>query len=409
MANKERKEVSEKTLTLISSLLSIVGGLLVSFLFLYILEWTKAESNFGLPSSVYWNFMVYGVDTLSALIKVFYNAAPLIMCGLAVGFAFKAGLFNIGIVGQYTVGAFFALIAVLLWGWPWWAGMIMAMIAGAFWGAIPGFFKAKFNINEVITTIMLNWTALYFTNFLLWSLPNIRTQFPYNRTDKISYVNISGLLPDLGLQDLTGSDYANIGIFIAIIIAVIMHIVLNKTTFGYEVKACGSNRHASDYAGIKAKKTIIQTFIISGALAGIGGAISYLAGTIQFNAYTELLSLGFNGIPVALLAMSNPLGTILSGIFIAYLQVGGQAFEGVYSSEVTGIILSVIIYFSAFTLIISQFIRKYRVRQQNKEDNGEEIKFAKLLDVGKNLFNNDKKSDVNKSEIVDKDDEEVSK
>ncbi len=397
---KKKRKKSGNSFMFVSALLAIFAGLLMSFILLFILEATKTESNFELPSQVFNNFITYAFKDTPSMIKVLYNAAPLILCGLAVGFAFKAGLFNIGATGQYTVGAFFSLIAVILWGFPWWAAILIAMITGGLWGFVPGYFKAKFNINEVITTIMLNWVAVFFTRLLLYNLPDMRTLPPWDRTDAIGFHNPSGLLPDLGLKELTGSSFINIGIIIAIVVAIIIHIVMNKTTFGYEIKACGHNKNASIYAGIKAKRTIILTMVISGALSGIAGGVSFLAGTIQFTTDSQLLPMGFNGIPVALLAFSNPLGIIVSGLFIGYLYVGGQAFEGVYSSEVTNIILSVIIYFSAFTLIVSQFLKK---KVSNKTDDGDSKKniFKRLMDKVISLFK--KKEKV----VVDNEDEEV--
>jgi len=396
---KKKREASDKSLTFISAMFAILAGLLMSFILLFILEATKTESNFALPSQVFNNFITYAFKDTPSIIKVLYNAAPLILCGLSVGFAFKAGLFNIGATGQYTVGAFFSLIAVILWGFPWWAAVLVAMITGGLWGFVPGYFKAKFNINEVITTIMLNWVALYFTKLLLYNLPAMRTLPPGNRTDPIGYHNASGLLPDLGLKELTGSSFMNIGIIIAIVVAIIIYIIMNKTTFGFEIKACGHNKDASIYAGIKAKRTIISTMIISGALAGIAGAVSFLAGTIQFTTDTVLLTMGFNGIPVALLAFSNPLGIIASGLFIGYLYVGGQAFEGVYSSEVTNVILSVIIYFSAFALIVSQLIRK-KITSRNNDSDGKGNIFKRIKEKIASLFKK-------KEDVVENDEEEV--
>jgi len=381
---KKPFQLSEGTISVISSIISIVVGFVIGFIILIILELTKAESNIQTSFSVMGDFIGYAFKDSGFFIKVFYNAAPLVLTGLSVGFAFKAGLFNIGAAGQYIIGAYFALMAVILWGFPWWAALIIAMIAGAIWGFIPGFFKAKFNINEVITTIMLNWAALSLVNLLLLNMPNLKTLPPYNRTDPIGYHNPSGLIPDFGLKEILGTQYINISILIAILIAVVVYIVLNKTTFGYEIKACGYNKNAGVYAGIKAKRTIILTMIIAGGLAGIAGGLYYLAGTAQFPVQDKLAAMGFNGIPVALLANSNPLGIIASGIFIGYLQVGGQAFEGVYSSEMTNVILSIIIYFSAFTLIVSQFIRniiKKRKRNLESEDDDEDTPSTKDPDV----------------------------
>lgn len=377
LKSKEKKpfHLSDGTINILSSVISIIVGFIVGFIILIILELTKADSDITKSFSVMSDFVVYAFKDSGFFIKIFYNSAPLLLTGLSVGFAFKAGLFNIGATGQYMIGAYFAVVAAILWSFPWWAAMFVAMIGGAIWGFIPGYFKAKFNINEVITTIMLNWAALSLVNLLLLNMPAIKTLPPYNRTDPIGYHNPSGLIPDFGLKEILGTQYINISIFIAIFIAIIMYIVLEKTIFGYEVKACGYNKNASVYAGIKAKKTIILTMIIAGGLSGIAGGIYYLAGTAQFAVQDKLPIMGFNGIPVALLANSNPLGIIASSIFIGYLQVGGQAFEGVYSSEMTNVILAIIIYFSAFTLIVSQMIRniikkKHRGNKTGSNDKG---------------------------------------
>ena len=214
---------------------------------------------------------------------------------------------------------------------------------------------------------MLNWAGLFLVNLLFYNLTKMHTILP-NKTDPIGKTNPAGILPDLGLKELFDSSYVNIGIIIAIVVAIIIHIVLNKTVFGYEIKSCGHNKNASIYAGIKAKRTIIMTMVIAGGLSGLAGGISYLAGTIQYNLDSALLTMGFNGIPVALLAFSSPLGIIASALFIGYLFVGGQAFQGVYSPEMTSIILSVIIYFSAFALIVGQFIRKISKKRRGSPD-----------------------------------------
>jgi simple sugar transport system permease protein len=150
----------------------------------------------------------------------------------------------------------------------------------------------------------------------------------------------------------------NISIFLAGIVAIVIYIILNKTVFGYELKACGSNKNASLYAGINAKRNIILSMIIAGALSGIAGGLYYLAGTGQYTIEKNLLPMGFNGIPVALLATSNPVGTIFSGLFVSYIQVGGEAMQPEFAAENITIIISVIIYLSAFALLIKSFISR---------------------------------------------------
>lgn len=398
------KEISNAKVTLLSSISAIVAGLLVGLLFLFIIEAVKEVSDMTNPFWGFSNLLTAGFTSMTRITKVFYNTAPLLMCGLSVGFAFKAGLFNIGATGQYTVGGFFALIAAIIWNFPWWAAILVAMIAGAVWGLIPGLFKAVFNINEVITTIMLNWAGLFFVNLLFYNVHKnvydsqgnlIETIWMYTspeRTTNLLSANPNAILPNLGLQNLLDSSYINIGIFIAILFAVIMYIVLDKTTFGFEIKACGHNKNASTYAGIKAKQTIIMTMLIAGGLAGVGGGIMFLSGTVDYTvSNTTLLAMGFNGIPVALLAFSNPLGIIASSLFISYLQVGGEAMQPIFSVEMVNVITSVIIYFSAFSLILSQYIKKRvnkskestKIDLDNEEDSDKKEEAPKTQDKTK--------------------------
>jgi len=345
-----------------ASVISIIVGLILGFILLLFID--AGSSFLGMS-----DLLTYGISSAKSFAKVLYKAAPLMMTGLSIGFAFRTGLFNIGATGQYTIGAFFGLFAAIMWKFPWWAAILIAMLAGALWGAIPGFFNAYFHVNEVITSIMCNWTALFLCNLIFMNTPGMWLN-PSDRSRTISVVtaNPSGLLPRFGLDKLLDSSYANIGIFITILIAVIVYFILEKTTFGYELKAGGYNRHASVYAGIKSKRNILFAMMIAGGLSGIGGAISYLAGTVDYTiSSTSLLPMGFNGIPVALLAFSHPLGIIASSVFIGYLQVGGEAMQPEFSAEMVNVILSIIIYFSAFSLIMRGVVRKFLKRKEKKE------------------------------------------
>ncbi len=384
----------------LASVISILVGFILAILVLFVLEFAKADSDYSKPLLGIKNFFTYSFNSTSAFAKIFYNAAPLMLTGLAVGFAFKAGLFNIGATGQYSIGAFFALIAAILWQYPWWAALIVAIVAGAIWGSIPGIFKAFFNINEVITSIMLNWAALYMIRLIFFNLKEINT-IQSDRTNDLSLANPSAIIPDAGLGELFNTSFINMGIIIALLVAIIIYIVLEKTVFGYEIKACGLNRNASLYAGVKAKKTIIMTMLISGALSGLAGGIVYLAGTVQYTTEIRLLAMGFNGIPVALLAYSNPLGIILSSVFIGFLESSGTGFQGLYSTEMTGIIVSVIIYFSAFSLIVSILIKNTIKKAQEK------LALIKVNATKEESESSKDFKEVEKEEVPDKKGDEV--
>ncbi|MDO4548074.1 MAG: ABC transporter permease [Clostridia bacterium] len=352
---------------LAASLISIAAGLILGFILLLVFNPTKALTGFE-------NMMLTGLKNTDKMAKVLYTAAPLVMTGLAVGFAFKTGLFNIGATGQYTIGAFFALTTAIQFQLPWYMALVMAMIGGAIWGSIPGIFKAFFNVNEVITSIMFNWIGLFAVNLSLNNMPMMLANFwgatNKDRTAALRQANPDGILPKLGLDELMNSNYMNVGIFIAIIFAIIIWIILSKTTFGYELKACGLNRNASTYAGINDKRNIVLSMTIAGAMAGLGGGICYLSGTVQYTMVKTLLPAGFNGIPVALLASSNPIGTIFSALFISYIQVGGDALQPEFTKEIIDIIIAAIIYLSAFSLLMRGIISRGRRNAANVNDEG---------------------------------------
>ena len=351
-------------ISVLSSVISILIGLLFGLILLLIVNPAQAFPKFG-------ELLTAGISSSAKFAKVLYQAAPLIMTGLAVAFAFKTGLFNIGASGQYTVGAFCALACAIIFQMPWWVCLLASAVAGAVWGFFPGLFKSLFNVNEVITSIMFNWIGMMAVNLLcmnlkkggkLIMLPIAWVSSPIkDRTAALSYANPNALIPKMGLDKLLNSNYMNISIIIAALVAVVMWVILNRTTFGYELKACGYNKNASIYAGISAKRNIVLSMVIAGALAGLGGGLYYLAGTADYTIQKTLLAMGFNGISVALLATSNPIGTIFSALFISYIQVGGESLQPTFAKEMIDIIIAVIIYLSAFALltktILSKFIR----------------------------------------------------
>ncbi len=354
-----RHRAASALVSILSSLLSIAAGLLAGFVLLLILNPQHATNGFGLILST-------ALNSPEKLAKLFYQTAPLLMCGLSVGFAFKTGLFNIGATGQYTMGTYLALTAVIQWRCPWYLALVFACLGGALMGAIPGICKALFNVNEVITSIMFNWITMFLVNMLIANTPMMISNSWGNSRVKDRTVllldktfvefNPNATIPKAGLDTVMNSDYMNIAIFLAIGFAIVVYIILQKTVFGYELKACGFNRNASQYAGINAKRNIILSMVIAGALAGIGGGLYFLSGAAQYTLVKTLLPTGFNGIPAALLAGSHPLGIIFSALFISYIQVGGDALQPHFIKENIEIIISTIIYLSAFALLMKGWI-----------------------------------------------------
>ncbi|MHB1485629.1 MAG: ABC transporter permease [Saccharofermentanales bacterium] len=351
-----------------SSIFAVIIGLLVGLLILFISNPSQALQGFIKILAGGFNNGTNGIG------QVLYIATPIMMTGLSVGFAFKTGLFNIGTAGQLIVGAYCAIyVSVTFTFLPkpvhWVAAMIAATLGGALWGLIPGLLKAFYNVNEVIATIMMNYIGMNLVNFLV-------VETVYNSLKNQSKDPIA-VIPKWGLDKLFPGSSVHAGIILAIIISILIYILINKTTFGYELKACGYNMDASRYAGINAKRGIVISMVIAGALAGIGGGFLYLASTGKSIEIVDVLSPeGFMGIPVALLGLSNPIGIIFSSLFISHISVGGfyaQAFD--FKPEIIGIITSVIIYFSAFALIvktyfnyIEKFINKIRKKDTVIQD-----------------------------------------
>ena len=354
---------SGSVVNVFSSVSAILVGLLVGLIILLVSNASQALGGF-------WAILTSGFSTMRDLGQVLYFATPIIMTGLSVGFSSRTGLFNIGASGQFIVGAFAAvLVGVKCDFLPghlhWITALLAAMLAGAIWGAIPGIFKAFFNVNEVIACIMTNYVGMYLVNFLV-----TKTIFDSLKNQSMRVADKANL-PKMGLDQIFRDGYnvssANSGIFLAIIFAILIFIILEKTSFGYELKACGFNREAARYAGINERRSIVASMVIAGAMAGLGGALLYLAGSGKGITVVDVLAPeGFNGIPVALLGLNNPLGIIFSGLLIAYLNVGGfnmQLYD--FAPQVIEIIIAVIIYFSAFALLLQGFINTLIKRRGN--------------------------------------------
>ena len=346
---------SEAFLSVAASLVCIVIGLLLGLIVLAIIN---AEHAFGDGLLV---ILKSGFKSPRNMGTVLANAAPLIMTGLSVGFAFKTGLFNIGAAGQYTLGAFGALYCAIVLQWPWYLCLLAAMVFGAVWGALPGIFKAYLNINEVITAIMFNWIGLYGCNTIMYG----RGTGPmYNaKQSKTFAVTGDSIIPSKlfgwDMSETFGYKSCTIAIFLAIIIAILLYVVINKTTFGYELKACGCNKNAARYAGINEKRSIILSMIIAGALAGFGAGLYYLSNAAQWipGDSTALPSEGFDGISVALLASSDPIAAIFSAIFISHISTGGGFMNAsLFPPEIADIISGIIIYLCAFSLLFKNLI-----------------------------------------------------
>lgn len=356
-------------ITFSSSLLAIIVGLVLGFIILLISNPQQALD--GFITIVRGGF----ANGLTGIGQVLYIATPILMTGLSVGFAFKTGLFNIGTPGQLILGAFAAVYIGIKWTWlpgniHWLVALAGAMIFGGLWGLLPGILKAFFNVHEVISSIMMNYIGMSLVNMLVKQTSGI-----YNQLTNQSYpVAVTANIPKWGLDKIFPYNSTNGGILIAVVFVIIMYIVLNKTTFGFELKACGHNPDASKYAGISAKRNVVLSMVIAGALAGIGGGLLYLAGSGKYISVVDTLAAeGFNGIPVALLGLSNPIGILFAALFIGNITVGGynlQLFG--FVPEVIDIITAAIIYFSAFALLFKSFINRLALRRGRDNDTADD-------------------------------------
>ena len=369
-----------------SSLISIVLGLLIGCVILFIVAIINVKgSSLTLGSAIEGTQLVFNgifntgrVD--GQLIFGFngrnigdmlFRAMPLILTGLSVAVAFKTGLFNIGAPGQYLIGLAVTIILALVIPtsvipgfFVWLIAFIGGTLAGALWGAIPGLFKSLLNVNEVITCIMTNWiganlvTMLFDKrngpfNFLLDPSPTKNNAYVQQAPADVATAK-------LGLDQIFPGSQINGGILVAMIIAIVIFIIMNKTTLGYQLKACGSNKDASRYAGVNEKFCIVLSMVIAGGLSGAAGALFILSGNTEFawETYQSLPAVGFNGIPVALLAFNNPIGVVFSASFISMLNVNGMQLKYMtpYNEHITSIITAIIVYFSAFSLIFKQIL-----------------------------------------------------
>lgn len=330
--------------------------------------------------------------------NLLFRSTPIILTGLSVAVSFKSGLFNIGASGQYLIGTASSLIVAL--SIPsdrispaliWLLAFLSSMVFGAIWGMIPGFLRAYFNINEVLSCIMTNWIA---ANLVTWIFENsvLRNS---EQSGKIGYIKPTSYnnvqTATLGLDKIFPSSQVNAGIIVAVLFAVIIYILISKTTFGFELKACGSNPYAAEYAGIKRKQKIVFAMAISGAVSGAAAALYYLSGHTEFfwSTYQTLPKEGLNGIPVALLASNNPIGVIFTALFMSFLSFAGQQLKTLtaFNEYIADIIIAFIVYLSAFSLVIKQYISSRKERASLVSTNGAGGKTKNVIPTPQGVIN----------------------
>ena len=327
--------------SLIASLVCIVLGLFIGYIVLLFINPTGAGNAIV---TIVKNFMTYNRPQaqLKYMGNTLVKTAPLLLCSLSILFSYKVGLFNIGAAGQYCAGVALALYTALGLGWSWLPCMVFAMLAGALLGCISGVLKSYRKVKEETSpyTLVLNTT------------------------------NPNAVLPSLGLGKLfNNNQYVGLAIPLAIIIAIVVLIVLEKTRFGYELRATGYNKNAAKYCGMAEKRNIILTLGISGALAGLGAAMLYLTGYEQWQCSTSSVpGMGFNGIAAAFLGGLNPIGSIFSSFFIQHITAGGAYVDkSMYCSQISDLISAIIIYLCSFVLFFKTVMNRGIAKSEEKK------------------------------------------
>lgn len=358
----------------IASVICILLGMLVGYIVLLFINPSGAGEAIIAVAKNFFGYSRHNMQ-MKYLGNTLVKTAPLLMCSLAVLFSYKVGLFNIGVAGQYVMGSCACLYAALVLGWGWLPCMIFAAVVGATWGVIPGILKAYCNVNEVISGIMLNWIGLYFTNMVLANAKDVSSAYTYTLKSK----GASAILPSGGLDNVFGNNkYVTIAIPLAIVFAILVWIILDKTKLGYELKATGINKNAAKYAGMAEKRNIILTLAISGLLAGLAGSFMYQTDMEQWEVtIASVPGMGFNGIAAAFLGGLNPIGTIFAAFLIQHITDGGGFVDlSVYCSQISDLISSFIIYLCGFVGFIkyamNSSISKSEQKKEAKKKGGNE-------------------------------------
>jgi general nucleoside transport system permease protein len=314
----------------------------------------------GDPLATYGHIVNVAFGSLGGITDTLTKATPLILVGLACSLAFRMKLWNIGAEGQFFIGAWAASAVVLIPLLPPDTSpfifipvmMIAGMLGGAAWGFIPGFLKARFKVNEVITTLMLNYIAVFWNNFWIfavWSEGGFQMSPMFPRTSWLPRLSdLASQIKDFRGLTLHG------GFIIAVIAAVVVWFILNRSKWGYEIRLIGDNPKAAEYAGIPIKRNIVLVMMVSGALAGLAG-MSEISGVVHRFQGAISPGYGFTGIIIAWLAKLNPFAVIIVSILFGALLLAGREIQpsGI-PKMMQGIVL--------VCLIASDFFTRYRIR-----------------------------------------------
>lgn len=344
----------------IKSIMAVLLGIIAGALLMLIMGFNPVEG--------YRYLFKGGLMNLERIGNTIATATPLMLTGLSVAFAFKTGLFNIGTPGQMLFGGFCSIAVGLTLDLP--KGLLVpvvvlaGIIGGALWATVPGFLKAKFNVHEVVSSIMMNWVAYWIVYYMVPQ--HFKGEFLETESRMLSD---SATLRVNWLSEMFKGSYINLGIFLALIAVLIIWLLLNKTVLGYELKAGGFNRFGAEYAGMPVNRNIVISMMIAGALSGLAGVIQY-TGNANIMQIGVMPSQGFDGIAVALLGASSPIGVVFSSLFFGVLYVGKGFMNAAVKvpPELADTIMATIIYFAATSMVMDKIIKKFRKSRKDKHN-----------------------------------------
>lgn len=348
--------MSNRLTNVLVPLIAVILGLITGAIIMLLSGYNPIDGYAALWNGIFGDIYFMG-ETIRQI-------TPYILAGLAVAFAFRTGLFNIGVEGQLIVGWFAAAYVGMAVDLPKIIHLPLAILAaaaaGALWGFIPGLLKAKFRVHEVIVTIMLNYVALHTTNALIRTISG--------GGDKMDKIAETASLRSGFFEQITDYSRLHYGIFIALATVFIMWFIIEKTSTGFELRSVGFNEHASQYAGMNVNRNIILSMVISGAFAGLGGAMEAL-GTFEYvSVKGGFTGVGFDGIAVALLGANTPLGVIFGATLFGSLKYGSLNMpnEAGVPTEIVSIVIAVIIFFVASSYVIRLFLQRFSKKGEVK-------------------------------------------
>lgn len=340
-----------------------------------------------------------GLKNISRIGDTLATATPLILTGLSVGFAFKTGLFNIGTPGQMLIGGFTSIIIGLTYGNSMPRPILLFVIilagglAGALWAFVPGLLKAKLNVNEVVSAIMMNWICYWVVYYA------IQVYFKGSSETESKSISAAASLRTAWLTDLFSGSYINLGIVISVIAVIVIAFILNKTVLGYELKAVGFNKSAAEYAGMSVNRNIIVSMMISGCLSGLAGVAQYIGNSANLQ-IGVMPSQGFDGIAVSLLGANNPVGILVSALFFGVLY-SGKGFMNANTSippEIADTIIATIIYFAAISAAVPMIVnaikhKKAMAKAKKLQNDGIDMKEETIVNKDAEVNNTEKAND----------------